>query len=160
MMSDPLEAVIRPIVEGQIRGFIKEHPSILSGVNWFKRRDDKATTLTNSLAKRIVLDLLAEQTRKRIETALFDIWEDEANSDVALLTASDGGDAGTPTGIERDPERGLMAAQGVDGLAPWTGPSIALLPSIEWIAATASGAGNTVAAQSSAGACGIQKGAL
>jgi hypothetical protein len=133
---DPLEAVIRPIVEGQIRGFVKEHPSILGGVNWYRRRDDKATTLVNSLAKRITLDLLSTHTRTRIEAALFEAWENERGSDVECLTASECGDAGTPTGVERTSKRGIDPAQGVDGLEPSTGPSIALLPSIEWGAAT------------------------
>ena len=30
-----LEHVIRPIVEGQIRGFLKEHPEVLGAVNWY-----------------------------------------------------------------------------------------------------------------------------
>ena len=61
---DPLEKVVRPIVEGQIRGFLKEHPEILERVNWFKpRQHDKATTFTNSLAKRIVRDLVCAATR-------------------------------------------------------------------------------------------------
>ena len=31
-ITDPLELVVRPIVEGQIRGFAKEHPGVLNGV--------------------------------------------------------------------------------------------------------------------------------
>ena len=69
-MTDPLEAIIRPIVEGQIRGFIKEHPSVLKGVDWYRPRDDKAITLTNSLAKRIIRDLTCPSTRGRLVTAL------------------------------------------------------------------------------------------
>ncbi len=56
-MSDELERVIRPIVEGQIRGFLKEHPVIVEAVDWYRPRDDKAVTFINSLAKRIVRDL-------------------------------------------------------------------------------------------------------
>lgn len=95
-MTDPLEKVIRPIVEGQIRGFLKEHPSIVAGVNWYKRRADKATTLTNSLAKRITLDLLCPLTRQRIEAALFEIWETE-NSGVAFGPAPDAAPVGRIT---------------------------------------------------------------
>lgn len=96
-MSDPLEKVIRPIVEGQIRGFLKEHPAIVHAVDWYKKRADKATTLTNSLAKRIILDLLCPLTRERIEGALFEIWETE-NSGVARFTALDGDAAGMVSG--------------------------------------------------------------
>jgi hypothetical protein len=67
-----LEKIIRPIVEGQIRGFIKEHPSILDGVTWYKPRRDRATTLINSLAKRIIRDLACPLTRARLEAALLE----------------------------------------------------------------------------------------
>jgi len=70
-MTDPLEKIIRPIVEGQIRGFLKEHPQILTAVDWYKpRRDDKATTFVNSLAKRIVRDLLCPSTRARLAAVI------------------------------------------------------------------------------------------
>jgi hypothetical protein len=53
-----LEKIIRPIVEGQIRGFIKEHPSILKGVDWYRVKGrDPAQSLIGSLSKRIVRDL-------------------------------------------------------------------------------------------------------
>lgn len=69
-MTDQLEKVIRPIVEGQIRSFIADHPGMLKSVDWYRPRDDKATTLTNSIAKRIIRDLLCEQTRVRLVAAL------------------------------------------------------------------------------------------
>lgn len=97
-MTDPLERVIRPIVEGQIRGFLKEHPAIVEAVNWYKRRPDKATTFVNSLGKRITLDLLCPLTRKRIEAALFEIWESE-KSGVEPLTAPDGADVGKASDV-------------------------------------------------------------
>ena len=85
---DPVEKIIRPIVEGQIRGFLKEHPEILNHVSWFKpRQHDKATTFTNSLAKRIVRDLVCDATRARLEAALL---EDSAER-------ADGGDLGRAT---------------------------------------------------------------
>lgn len=68
-----VEKIVRPIVEGQIRGFIKEHPSILKGVDWYKRRDDKSVTLVNSLSKRIVRDLTCPTTRARLEMALLEV---------------------------------------------------------------------------------------
>ena len=69
---DPLEKIIRPIVEGQIRGFIKEHPSILDGVDWYKPRHDKATTLIGSLSKRIIRDLACPVVRARLAAALLE----------------------------------------------------------------------------------------
>lgn len=65
-----LEKIIRPIVEGQIRGFIKEHPSVLDGVDWYKPRDEKATTFVNSLSKRIVRDLTCGTSAARLAKAL------------------------------------------------------------------------------------------
>lgn len=69
-MTDSLERIIRPIVEGQIRGFLKEHPKIVEAVDWYKPRTDKATTFTNSLAKRIVRDLVCGHSISRIRAAL------------------------------------------------------------------------------------------
>lgn len=71
--SDPLENIIRPIVEGQIRGFLKEHPGILREVDWYKPQQDRAQTFTNSLSKRIVRDLVCGATRARIEAALLEV---------------------------------------------------------------------------------------
>ena len=67
---DDLEKVIRPIVEGQIRGFLKEHPNLIKAVDWYKPRRDKETTFTNSLAKRIVRDLVCPTVRARLAKAL------------------------------------------------------------------------------------------
>lgn len=67
-----IEKIIRPIVEGQIRGFIKEHPVIVEAVDWFKPRDDKSVTFINSLAKRIVRDLTCPTVRARLATALLE----------------------------------------------------------------------------------------
>lgn len=64
--ADDYERIVRRIVEGQIRGFIKEHPTVLDGVDWYKPRRDKAKTLVNSLAKRIVRDLACQTTRARL----------------------------------------------------------------------------------------------
>lgn len=66
----PLEKVVRPIVEGQIRGFLKEHPGIVAAVDWYKPRTDKVTTLVNSLSKRIVRDLTCGPTAARLKKAL------------------------------------------------------------------------------------------
>jgi hypothetical protein len=69
-VTDPLESVIRPIVEGQIRSFTNDHPEVVSAVDWFKPRADKRQTLINSLSKRIVRDLLCSETRMRLVAAL------------------------------------------------------------------------------------------
>lgn len=69
---DPLEKIIRPIVEGQIRGFLKEHPSIIKAVDWYKPRTDKEKTFVNSLSKRIVRDLLCGNNVSRIRAALLE----------------------------------------------------------------------------------------
>lgn len=85
---DPLEKVIRPIVEGQIRGFLKEHPSVVEAVDWYKPRTDKAVTFINSLSKRIVRDLTCASSSARIRAALLGISTDSAvDSAVAGPTA-------------------------------------------------------------------------
>lgn len=136
-MTDPLERVIRPIVEGQIRGFLLEHPKIIAAVDWFKPRKDKSVTFVNSLSKRITLDLICAETRARIESALFEVWEAE-KSDVALASASDSGGVGTLSDIIVSPERGITSALGGELLevsVSLVAPSRALLPQIEWGAA-------------------------
>jgi hypothetical protein len=67
---DPLEKVIRPIVEGQVRSFANDHPEAVEAVNWFKPRKDKRVTFVNSLSKRIIRDLLCPETRVRLVAAL------------------------------------------------------------------------------------------
>lgn len=69
-----LENVICPIVEGQIRHFLHEHPEVLANVNWYKgkKSESKATIFTNSLSKRIVRDLTCEMTIARLEQALLE----------------------------------------------------------------------------------------
>lgn len=69
-MSDPLERVLRPVVEGQLRSLIRDHPSILTGVDWYQGRKDKETTFVNSAAKRILRDLLCSDTRVRLVAAI------------------------------------------------------------------------------------------
>jgi hypothetical protein len=68
---DRLERIIRPIVEGQIRGLVKEHPSILRGVDWYKDKSRYPTeVLVGSLSKRIVRDLTCATVRARLVAAL------------------------------------------------------------------------------------------
>lgn len=67
----PLERIIRPIVEGQIRGFLKEHPKIIEAVDWYWAKDrDPAKSFVGSLAKRIVRDLTCGSTPARLEKAI------------------------------------------------------------------------------------------
>lgn len=67
---DPLERVVRPIVEGQIRSFTYDHPEVLGAVSWFKKRPDRRETFVNSVSKRVVRDLLCSENRMRLVAAL------------------------------------------------------------------------------------------
>lgn len=97
---DPLERVIRPIVEGQVRGFAKEHPGVLNGVTWYKgKKHGVLATFVNSLSKRVVRDLVCEENRQRIEDAYFEIWEAEKKSAVEHYAAADDATAGRSTGL-------------------------------------------------------------
>lgn len=93
-----LERVVRPIVEGQIRGFLKEHPVIVAAVDWYKPRDDKAQTFINSLAKRIVRDLTCGTTAARLAAALLElVTEASPDSTVACSNCGEGARLGTST---------------------------------------------------------------
>ena len=98
-MTDPLERIIRPIVEGQIRGFLKEHPSIAEAVDWYTPRRDKMQTLVNSLSKRIILDLLCAENRMRLMTALVAPCDCRAVQSVrGTVYCGGAGPAGTSSG--------------------------------------------------------------
>lgn len=94
-MNDPFAKIITAVVEGQIRSFIADHPEILTGVNWYKPRSDKASTLTGSIAKRIISDLLCPQTRMRLEAAL----------GATSCAQADFGDPGLSLGISSEVEQ-------------------------------------------------------
>lgn len=133
-VAGPLEKVIRPVVEGQIRGFAKEHPGVVNAVDWYKPSTDKIAVFTSSLSKRILLDLLCEDTRNRMEDAFQEIWEAEKSA-VALRPAVDDADAGRTTGITSLSVRGTGSAAEAAPLALRTGgavPSASLLPQIGW----------------------------
>lgn len=74
----PLEKIIRPIVEGQVRGFAKEHPAIVDAVDWYntidrrtgRRIKSKQDTFVDSLSKRIVRDLTCGSSAARLAAAL------------------------------------------------------------------------------------------
>ena len=133
-IADPLEKVIRPIVEGQIRGFLYEHPAVVNAVDWYKKRTDKVTTFTNSLSKRLVRDLLCDETRGRIEDALAERWELE-KSGVGFEPASAVTNVGMATDIVTFPDRGKSSAARsarVECSAARAVPSASLLPQIGW----------------------------
>lgn len=67
---DPFERAVRAIVEGQLRSFVHDHPSILQGVDWYAPSDDRAATFVGSVSKRILRDLLCPDTRVRLVEAL------------------------------------------------------------------------------------------
>lgn len=93
---DDLEKIIRPIVEGQIRGFLKEHPPIVAAVDWYKPRQDRAVTFTNSLSKRIVRDLTCRLTAARMAAALLaSPTEEPSNSTVEPCDCGERGLLGT-----------------------------------------------------------------
>lgn len=95
---DEFERIIRPIVEGQIRGFLKEHPKIVDAVDWYKpRKHDKATTFVNSLAKRLVRDICCAHSRARIKAALLEALAENAVD--ASGTATGGEQAGRSAGL-------------------------------------------------------------
>ena len=112
-----LEKVVRPIVEGQVRGFLKEHPSVVEAVDWFKPGragivHDKAKIFVGSLAKRIVRDLTCGTSTARLAAA--------------LLEGS--------TEAPREPEAGTDSGPGAPGLAlkPEPGAVIAALRENGW----------------------------
>mgnify|MGYP001586950427 CR=1 FL=1 len=64
---DPLERIIRPIVEGQVRSFLHDHPEIADAhAGKLRPGVTKAEALTGSIAKRIIRDLLCAETRVRL----------------------------------------------------------------------------------------------
>lgn len=66
----PVEQVIRPIVEGQIKAFFNDHPDAAGDGSWSKAKKSPVEKLKNSIAKRIIGELLCEQTRTRLISAL------------------------------------------------------------------------------------------
>lgn len=119
-----LERIVRPIVEGQIRGFLKEHPVVVAAVDWYKPRKSKEDTFVNSLAKRIVRDLVCPMNRARLAAALVEgELAAPSNSSVELRAADEGGQSGNRPGLAANALAGARAtpAGGV-GLDLWTGP--------------------------------------
>ena len=93
---DKLEKIVRPIVEGQIRGFLKEHPVIVEAVDWYPSRKDKTQTFINSLSKRIVRDLTCPMVRARLAEALLETaTEAPKNLTVEMGSCGQTGSLGT-----------------------------------------------------------------
>lgn len=89
-----IERIVRPIVEGQIRGFLKEHPALVDAVDWYKpRKDDKTKTFVDSLAKRIVRDLACRTTTARLKAALLALGPDAHAASANGTYSVCGGDA-------------------------------------------------------------------
>ena len=119
-----VERIIRPIVEGQVRSFINDHPEVLDAVKWFKPRKDKRQTLVNSITKRIVRDLLCEQTLMRLGSALSGISAGQADDaspvntsgGTALAFKPEQGGGGVATiRLPRRPAQGIEARRAATG---------------------------------------------
>ena len=88
-LDDELARIIRPIVEGQIRSFLNDHPVIAEAVDWRFSQSNKKEALVGSIGKRINRDLLSDHTRQRIASVLH-VCRDADNSDVEVTAASEG----------------------------------------------------------------------
>lgn len=67
------DRVIRPIVEGQIRSFLNDHPEIASGCTRHVYQSKTAEAwITDSLSKRITRDLTCGSTTARLAKALLE----------------------------------------------------------------------------------------
>jgi hypothetical protein len=108
-MTD-LEKIIRPIVEGQIRGFLKEHPNIVEAVDWYRVPGrDKAQTFIGSLSKRIVRDLTCGRTSARLAAAFLAL-RSEASPELTMEAVS----CGNGGALGSIPERPVAALSGGD----------------------------------------------
>lgn len=93
----PIEHIIRPIVMGQLIGFIKEHPSLLDCVNWFRPNLNKEEVFANSAGKRIILDLISDQTVARLREALLGTPTEQCEGVAHHSALSKGSSGGTTT---------------------------------------------------------------
>jgi hypothetical protein len=97
-----LEKIIRPIVEGQIRSFLHDHPEVLIGV---KRNvhvgKDQASWVMNSLSKRITRDLTCGTTTARLVAAALSLSHEAAAESCCGITVCSNGVRG---GISSAPD--------------------------------------------------------
>lgn len=68
-MTHKLKLILKKRIEGQIKTFIKAHPDILLGVPW-RHSGTKDEALVNSLTKRILNDLVCDQSVIQIRSSL------------------------------------------------------------------------------------------
>ena len=82
--------IIRPIVEGQIRSFLHDHPEVAqSWTGKLPNGKTKAMAIKDSLAKRITRDLLGESGIARMKAALVECFTAKSSGDdVEYFTAS------------------------------------------------------------------------
>lgn len=72
-LSAEWDKMIRRRVEGQIRSFLNDHPEILdTGTTTWKCPPNKTRNqqLMDSIAKRVVLELICPDTKKKLMDAL------------------------------------------------------------------------------------------
>lgn len=96
-VMEPLERIIRPIVDGQIMSFLHDHPVVAEACDWAWKQS-KAETLKNSLGKRITGDLLCPQTRMRLVAAVLELSRGAAgeSEEVERCNALRGGEVEQP----------------------------------------------------------------
>lgn len=104
ILDDKLAKVIRPIVEGQIRSFIHSHPNIITGVDWRYSQATPSEALVASIAKRIVRELLSDQTRVRLSAAIG--TEIPIGQPVAEASTATEGVESVPAPTETGPQMG------------------------------------------------------
>ena len=99
-ITDPLERIIRPIVEGQLRGFLKEHPEVLESVTWYKgTKSTREQTFIGSIGKRIIRDLLSADRARLAEAALATSPGAPRKRRPGLLPGAPTSDGGIPTAV-------------------------------------------------------------
>lgn len=87
--SDPAARVVAPIVEGQVRSFINDHPEMITPA-----RGTSYEQIILSLSKRIINDLLCAENRARLDAALDETLGSQGDGARASRVARAAGDAG------------------------------------------------------------------
>lgn len=66
--GDALARVLTPVVEGQIRSYLSDHPEMIDAFagKWRPKKEG----IVRSISKRILTDLLCPQTRLRLVAAI------------------------------------------------------------------------------------------
>ena len=92
----PVEKIIRPIVEGQLTDFIKAHPALLNAITWFRPNPNKEEVFVNSVGKRLILDLISDETVGRLKIALLETETESVAHHSALTGGGGGSSTATP----------------------------------------------------------------